>query len=1822
MIEEEIISQEPVQQPPYKKKVFDILSSNFDDFKLGEQDFYKKLATDKNYAGKVHDVLIQNFSDFKKPKNEFIDSLTFEEPLKKKDGGEISSPTKLQFPSLDTKLFGEAAIKPVSESTNFGNADIVDKTKMMESLPFVKDKAIHDKTIKNLLQQGKLAMEGSNSYKEEKQNVANTLADEEWMPSAIRPAEKDYIKNKAIKDFSAYNKEEAGVIQQKLDNGDYLLENGKIKIRGGIADNFGQGVKDFIDNVGLSLNVAAAQSRGNNNEVKYYMNEFFKDKEKDKEFAAVSLPEKASKVIGEMSPYAIAGAVMPYADIPLMGMSNLASNHQAIWDDPKLTMDEKVNAINNTSQDAFMTGNLQGAAFHSLGITDEKVAKELLSRYQPTQKLYNTFKDVIKTLPSDVSKVAAIGGGTEVLNNLTKNKAGIKVDFSTVPEGALSLATLELIMKAPKVFVSGFKTINEAVRTGYDKENPNWYNGYSKNVQDVLNQIVASPEPVYKKLINLLDVHPDAESNLAKQKIETFRDYYKSLPADLDQTQKNKALHILQLKTEAIADSKNAQDPTIRKALENKSNAYDKILQKVIDKESVKEGEEPLLSSRFAKPILQEEEPVVKVEPAEDVKLTEESQPINDIEKQKELENKVEELKKQRQTLRAEDGSVPADKMDEFNRLGKEITKALEDTKRGNSEQIIFIREYPKGVDPNTSNAEILTGKNKDDAVDIIEQAIKSSKSAKEAYSKINKLGYIFDTSTNQIINRYLNDRFDPNAPKIGNNKDSFQSWVKGESDVKTTEEIPNDLEERGEPIETTLEAERRRSNGERIFAITEQDGTPVEITSVEMLRNYTPDQLLAYKPSEIIKNKELQENKLILQNGTKEQGNGKDTGAANGGEMGGLKPSGEGVEVGLGAPSRYVVGKGNRVVRDVTTVKKISIPDSEAAEIKKVLPNAVFDDSFSEINSAEQFHKAISKSLKGNKHSSSVFVYPIEEYKNSRLFLTNDGKAGVAITKDGDIISVFSYGEGKNRVAQLLVNAIKDGGVSLDHYDTRLTNIYSQFGFVPVARVKFDRAEAPKTWDYELYKDYNKGEPDVIAMAYNGGDPNTLFERVGKFGDVNELLKKTPYVDTWEQAKKLQQEFVNKVKTEVEPSIQKDIKTQIEDFGVPKEDVEPVNTMLSNIYESLKKSGLTAANTLSEWVGIGRGTKEKGALFQPTIYGKSGIIKRPSFDKASADKAIKSGRVKVISPKKSLEDLTFAITHWDDLFVGDIFHNDKKIGSFDGGVFYPLNGGEKGKMGASVNPQSAGAFATQSNRSLFKNNGIKLPESFSEGTFVIEKGSNKNEWILTNKVGEKVTVNLPDNPKPGVVVIGKGDNLKHKSSLSAKVGFVNTLLSYAKGKEGYDGLINAIKSVYSIGNTRNADSVIDLFNNYLKSGRMADGQTMSEAKTSYENFRAALIKDANPVITSMMRDMGYTEAEYFDGTQLKKGIYKATGKGIDKMFADLGQEDFLKGLKTGDAYAALKVTSPVFFEKDLSHPSYPFAIKTIDSSPVNIDIFNKTFRTFGENQGIQGRLPKEGQLVTEGFGVTTTTKPSFKIKQDIDLSHPSSIDLSGALGQYESVQRTQSLKQKANAQYRIESGKNIIEALREFNKAKDKGKAVVAITHEIMHPTVVEIISGAKDGNEIGKKHTQTIVDEFNKATGNKITVDELISGNDEFKGGKTTKQYRDVQEFIAESWEKYHTQGAKGFSAEFQKVLETITEAFKTVYKSLTGKELTPELRRMFDDILGKSEFKSEYEKQLLSEGISKKRQEKVRKTIIDSNFDQIVKDLIRNNKIEKIC
>ena len=200
------------------------------------------------------------------------------------------------------------------------------------------------------------------------------------------------------------------------------------------------------------------------------------------------------------------------------------------------------------------------------------------------------------------------------------------------------------------------------------------------------------------------------------------------------------------------------------------------------------------------------------------------------------------------------------------------------------------------------------------------------------------------------------------------------------------------------------------------------------------------------------------------------------------------------------------------------------------------------------------------------------------------------------------------------------------------------------------------------------------------------------------------------------------------------------------------------------------------------------------------------------------------------------------------------------------------------------------------------------------------------------------------------------------------------------------------------------------------------------------------------------------------------------------------------------------------------------------------------------------------------------------------------------------SVEGGQPLFKDAEAQYRIENGKNIVEAIKDFDGSP---RATVALTHEVMHPTVVAIIDGAKEGNEVGKKHTKTIVDEFNKANpNNKVTAEDLIKGNDAFKEGTTTKQYRQVQEFIAKSWEKYHREGGKGFSEQFQKVLDQITKAFKAVYKSLKGEQLTPELRKMFDEILGKEAAEQSLKETPKAETLNNETKEEAQEPIQEPN------------------
>lgn len=91
-----------MQDPPYRKKVYDLLKSNYSDFGRTEEEFYTKLDTDTGYAGKVHELLSKDFSDFKRPAEEFKSMISPATPLEKKKSW--------RFPSWLSRLTGYSSI--------------------------------------------------------------------------------------------------------------------------------------------------------------------------------------------------------------------------------------------------------------------------------------------------------------------------------------------------------------------------------------------------------------------------------------------------------------------------------------------------------------------------------------------------------------------------------------------------------------------------------------------------------------------------------------------------------------------------------------------------------------------------------------------------------------------------------------------------------------------------------------------------------------------------------------------------------------------------------------------------------------------------------------------------------------------------------------------------------------------------------------------------------------------------------------------------------------------------------------------------------------------------------------------------------------------------------------------------------------------------------------------------------------------------------------------------------------------------------------------------------------------------------------------------------------------------------------------------------------------------------------------------------------------------------------------------------------------------------------------------------------------------------
>ena len=521
---------------------------------------------------------------------------------------------------------------------------------------------------------------------------------------------------------------------------------------------------------------------------------------------------------------------------------------------------------------------------------------------------------------------------------------------------------------------------------------------------------------------------------------------------------------------------------------------------------------------------------------------------------------------------------------------------------------------------------------------------------------------------------------------------------------------------------------------------------------------------------------------------------------------------------------------------------------------------------------------------------------------------------------------------------------------------------------------------------------------------------------------------------------------------------------------------------------------------------------------FSKTIYGESGITKEPALDNEEYKKAVKSGRVSIVNPYKSLEGKKFAITFPDDLFVGELKLGNDVIAEGNGGVFFAAKNGEKGGAWAAAGENSAHNFVIQANKSLDLNNG------------------------------------------EGIVVLSKGNDLKHSTSLEGKVGMLKTFLNYGIKTGDLKGVVESIKEVYSIGNLKDPSKIIASFDEYLKSGRTESGQTMLAAKETYEKFAKALVDKANPLVTDMMLKMGYSGEEYFHGTQLKKGEFVATKKGVNKLFSDLFQEDFLKGLNEGSVYAALKFTSKLEYTKDLSHPSYPFPIRTIDGSPVKLEVFNKTFNAYGK-EGI-GIIGERAGKPENSFGVATTTSPSFEINKKME-DNPSQHNLGESLTNYEAFKEEPlfskekplpsqpKLKEDAESRKAAESGEVKINS----EKIRYNGTDVIGSRER----TESEQIASRKEAKEkIKNPETNASLkaaNSYNKEAGLPEVTQHKYKPSDEAQQTQVAKLYPKLQDVNSPTYKE--TEVEKRIFSEYKAKYPKIIDQYNVEnYKDLVTK------------------------------------------------------------------
>lgn len=175
---------------------------------------------------------------------------------------------------------------------------------------------------------------------------------------------------------------------------------------------------------------------------------------------------------------------------------------------------------------------------------------------------------------------------------------------------------------------------------------------------------------------------------------------------------------------------------------------------------------------------------------------------------------------------------------------------------------------------------------------------------------------------------------------------------------------------------------------------------------------------------------------------------------------------------------------------------------------------------------SPASFYNDIGRAKQGNKHGAYVAQHTVEEYGDMLLLTGDNGNVGAAVTPDGDIVSVFKNPESsaKGAVSSILLTAIENGGIKLDNFNGKLSDMYAAHGFIPVSRCAFNREFAPSDWDYAEFK-----EPDIIFWMHNGESAETVASKIGSYPVYD--FSKLPLFPDYDSAMQYRDEQIERLK-------------------------------------------------------------------------------------------------------------------------------------------------------------------------------------------------------------------------------------------------------------------------------------------------------------------------------------------------------------------------------------------------------------------------------------------------------------------------------------------------------------------------------------------------------------------------------------------------------------------------------------------------------------------------------------------------------------------